>query len=99
MAITTKSAVKAQRTTHKSHLILYVYHILTNSNQSAHLRVRGNTLVEFEANRANGFRANRETDRKTDRRKDGKTERRKDGKTERRKDGKTERRKDRQRFA
>ena len=43
---------------------------LGNSNHTAHRRVRGNTLVEFEANRANGFRANRETDRNTDRQTD-----------------------------
>ena len=55
---------------HSSHLILYFYHILTHSNQSPHRWIRGNTLVEFEANRANGFLGNQISDRITDKKKD-----------------------------
>ena len=64
--------------TTRSRLILEFDHIRTNSNHTAHRRVQGNTLAEFEANRANGFRANRVTDRQTDRR----TERQEDRQTE-----------------
>ena len=62
---------------HSSHLILKVEYILTNSNQNAHRRFRGNTLVEFEPNRANGFLGNQisehnlGTDRRTERQTEG----------------------------